>query len=268
MSKGQLFGFKGRRVGKRYPTFIYLSFCQNSQIFIHTPSLLSIVHSPILRNVIIKDEPVSCPFCLGQCRTQICCKAQENADNNETSSSTTSIVLAIVLFVLLLLLLIVGALIFHFKSWKNLKLSVKARWAKVKKLACCCKSKSNKGNKSKGNKGRVGQRGARVGNIGPVRNVWDTVFFIFIKDYIKSMPFYFHHQHQLGSDYSIRISLSAVHHQLSKLRIIDAPISIQVRPVDNLLVINWSSWTELYWIVGRLKSPSRSRSAPLIISKW
>ena len=114
----------------------------------------------ILRNVIIKDEPVSCPFCLGQCRTQICCKAQEEADYNETSISTSVVVLASVILVLLLVLLIVGALIFHFKSWKNLK----ARGARVKKWVCCCK-------RNKGNKGRVGQRGGRVGNIGPVRNV-------------------------------------------------------------------------------------------------
>ena len=113
----------------------------------------------ILRNVIIKDEPVSCPFCLGQCRTQICCKAQEEADNNETSISTSVIVLSSVVLVLLLALLIVGGLVFHFKSWKNLK----ARGARVKKWVCCCKGK--------GNKGRAGQRGGRVGNIGPVRNV-------------------------------------------------------------------------------------------------
>ena len=79
----------------------------------------------ILRNVIIKDEPVSCPFCLGQCRTQICCKAQEEADNNATSISTSVVVLASV--VLVLLLVIVGALV----------------WVCWKKWVCC---KGNKGN--------------------------------------------------------------------------------------------------------------------------
>lgn len=109
-------------------------------------------------NVIIKDEPVSCPFCLGQCRTQICCKAQKEAENNENAISTSVIVLGSIVIALVLIFVLVGALLYHFKSWKNLK----AKVAVAKRLVCC---------KGKGYKGRGGQRGGRVGNIGPVRNV-------------------------------------------------------------------------------------------------
>ena len=108
--------------------------------------------------MIIKDEPVSCPFCLGQCRTQICCKAQKEAENNENAISTSVIVLGSIVIALVLIFVLVGALLYHFKSWKNLK----AKVAVAKRLVCC---------KGKGNKGRGGQRGGRVGNIGPVRNV-------------------------------------------------------------------------------------------------
>ena len=117
----------------------------------------------ILRNVIIKDEPVSCPFCLGQCRTQICCKAQKEAENNENAISTSVIVLGSIVIALVLIFVLVGALLYHFKSWKNLK----AKVAVAKRLVCC---------KGKGYKGRGGQRGGRVGNIGPVRNVWQMLF--------------------------------------------------------------------------------------------
>ena len=105
--------------------------------------------------MIIKDEPVSCPFCLGQCRTQICCKAQKEAESNENAISTSVIVLGSIVIALVLILVLVGALLYHFKSWKNLK----AKVAVAKRLVCCK------------NKGRGGQRGGRVGNIGPVRNV-------------------------------------------------------------------------------------------------
>ena len=93
-----------------------------TNIPIDHPGALLIIS--ILRNVIIKDEPVICP-CFGQCRTQICCKAKEEADNNETSISTSDIVLASI--VLVLLLVIVGALV----------------WVCWKKWVCC---KGNKGN--------------------------------------------------------------------------------------------------------------------------
>ena len=86
------------------------------------------------------------------------CLAQKEAENNENAISTSVIVLGSIVIALVLIFVLVGALLYHFKSWKNLK----AKVAVAKRLVCC---------KGKGYKGRGGQRGGRVGNIGPVRNV-------------------------------------------------------------------------------------------------
>ena len=113
-------------------------------------------HLPIyiFRNVIIKDEPVSCPFCLGQCRTQICCKAEEDEEEKLLSANIV-LVLGCVSLGLLLALLVLAGLICYFKSWKEFK---KSGERCLKRLSCC---------KAKGNKSRGGQRvGRGAGGVG------------------------------------------------------------------------------------------------------
>ena len=124
-------------------------FGKNSQ---HAPSQfnhLYIIYPLFFRNVIIKDEPVSCPFCLGQCRTQICCKAEED-EAERLLSANIVVVLGCVSFALLLALLVLAGLICYFKSWKEFK---KSGGRCLKRLSCC---------KAKGNKSRGGQRVERV----------------------------------------------------------------------------------------------------------
>ena len=128
-------------------------FGKNSNIH-NLNSTTYIIYPFIFRNVIIKDEPVSCPFCLGQCRTQICCKAEEDEEGKLLSANIV-VVLACVSFSLLLALLLLAGLICYFKSWKEFK---KSGGRCLKRFSCC---------KAKGNKSRGGQRVGRVaGGVG------------------------------------------------------------------------------------------------------
>ena len=107
------------------------------------------------RNIIIKDQPVSCPFCLGQCRTQICCKDQEGEGSLPTWL-LASIIGGVALVILLVILVL--ALYLHYKSWKNLKNS---RCCKI--LTCKLKKKQ-------------GLRGGRVNPTRPKWNAWQSDF--------------------------------------------------------------------------------------------